>query len=213
MSLAHHGVVFLDELPEFSKRVLEQLRQPLEDGSVTIARVSATLTYPSQFMLVAAMNPCPCGFLGDKLKACTCSVGDIARYQGKISGPLLDRIDLQLSVPRLEYHELTERAPGESSLSIRSRVEEARKRQEVRLKPLGIFCNARLQHKHLRKLPVAPAAEKLLKGAYHKLALSARAHDRILKVACTIADLAGSDAIGEAHIAEAISLRTNAGLT
>ncbi|MBT9176088.1 MAG: Competence protein ComM [Firmicutes bacterium] len=212
VSLAHHGVVFLDELPEFSKRVLEQLRQPLEDGSVTIARVSATLTYPSQFMLVAAMNPCPCGFLGDKLKACTCSFGDIARYQGKISGPLLDRIDMQLSVPRLEYHELTERAQGESSVSIRSRVEVARKRQEARLKPLGIFCNARLQHKHLRKLPVAPAAEKLLKAAYHKLALSARAHDRILKVACTIADLAGSDAIGEAHIAEAISLRTSAGL-
>jgi len=212
VSLAHHGVVFLDELPEFSKRVLEQLRQPLEDGSVTIARVNATLTYPSQFMLVAAMNPCPCGFLGDRLKACTCSGGDVARYQGKISGPLLDRIDLQLSVPRLEYGELTERTQGESSVSIRLRVEEARRRQEARLRPLGIFCNARMQHKHVRKLPVASTAEKLLKLAYHKLALSARAHDRILKVACTIADLAGCDVIGEAHLAEAISLRTNSGL-
>jgi len=207
VSLAHHGVIFLDELPEFSKRVLEQLRQPLEDGSVTIARVSATLTYPAQFMLVAAMNPCPCGFLGDKLKACTCSSGEALRYQGKISGPLLDRIDLQLSVPRLEYDELTERAKGESSATIRARVETARARQEARLKPYGVFCNARLQHRHLRKLTVAPDGVKLLKQAYIKLALSARAHDRILKVARTIADLAGSEAIEAVHMAEAISYR------
>jgi magnesium chelatase family protein len=212
VSLAHHGVVFLDELPEFSKRVLEQLRQPLEDGNVTIARVSATLTYPAQFMLVAAMNPCPCGYLGDKLKPCTCSAGDVSRYQGKISGPLLDRIDLQLSVPRLEYHELSSRAQGESSATIRGRVIQARSRQETRLAPYGLFCNARLQHKHLRRLALDPAAEQLLKSAYAKLALSARAHDRILKVARTIADLAASDAILASHIAEAISYRTGAGL-
>ena len=212
VSLAHHGVVFLDELPEFSKRVLEQMRQPLEDGSVTIARVSATLTYPAQFMLVAAMNPCPCGYRGDKLKPCTCSAGDISRYQGKISGPLLDRIDLQLSVPRLEYHELSSRAQGESSVTVRERVVQARRRQAVRLGPLGLFCNARLQHKHLRRLAIALAAEQLLKNAYAKLALSARAHDRILKVARTIADLADSENIEAAHIAEAISYRTGAGL-
>lgn len=207
VSLSHHGVLFLDELPEFSKRVLEQLRQPLEDCRVTISRVNASLSYPAGFMLVAAMNPCPCGYLGDKLRPCTCSAGEVARYQARISGPLLDRIDIQLHVPRLEYHELAARAGGGSSEVIRGRVMAARELQEHKLKDYRIFSNSRMQHRHLRKLVLSESAEKLLKNAFTKLALSARAHDRILKVARTIADLAGSEIIESAHLAEAVSYR------
>jgi len=208
VSLSHHGVLFLDELPEFSKRVLEQLRQPLEDGKVTISRVNATLSYPAEIMLVAAMNPCPCGYLGDKLKPCTCSPGEVSRYQARISGPLLDRIDIQLHVPRLEYDELSARTGGETSATIRARVVAARELQEHNLRDYRIFSNARMQHRHLRKLRLSEGAEKLLKNAFIKLALSARAHDRILKVARTIADLAMSEIIEAVHIAEAISYRT-----
>lgn len=208
VSLAHHGVLFLDELPEFSKRVIEQLRQPLEDGSVTIARVNATLTYPSQIMLVAAMNPCPCGYLGDRLRPCTCTAGDVMRYGTRVSGPLLDRIDIQLPVPRLEYEELKTTRRGESSTEIRQRVLLARERQESRLTEYNIFSNARMQHKHLRRLRVSDTAESMLRRAFRQLTLSARAHDRILKVARTIADLAESEIIDAVHIAEAISYRT-----
>jgi len=208
VSLAHRGVLFLDELPEFSKKTLEQLRQPLEDGHVTIARVNATLTYPSEVMLVAAMNPCPCGFLGDTAKACTCSAGEASRYASRISGPLLDRIDIQLHVPRLLYHEFAAERRGASSEEIRLRVVAARERQQERLKEYRVFSNARLQHRHLRKLALTAGAEKLLKNAFTKLALSARAHDRILKVARTIADLAASDIVDTAHVAEAVSYRT-----
>lgn len=208
VSLSHHGVLFLDELPEFSKRVLEQLRQPLEDGSVTISRVNATLSYPAEVMLVASMNPCPCGYLGDRLRPCTCSPGEVARYQARISGPLLDRIDIQLHVPRLAYDELAAKTYGETSAALRERVTAARNRQEHKLKEFRIYSNARMQHRHLRKLAISDGAEKLLKNAFTKLALSARAHDRILKVARTIADLAGSDVIESAHLAEAVSYRT-----
>lgn len=208
VSLAHHGVLFLDEFPEFSRRVIEQLRQPLEDGTVTIARVNATLTYPSEIMLLAAMNPCPCGYLGDRMRPCTCTAGEVARYGAKISGPLLDRIDLQLPVPRLEYEELTGNRRGESSQSIRERVIEARQRQQARLRQYGIYSNARMQHRHLRQLAVSEQAERLISRAFRQLALSARAHDRILKVSRTIADLAGSLAIESNHVAEALTYRT-----
>ncbi len=208
VSLAHHGVLFLDEFPEFSRRVIEQLRQPLEDGTVTIARVNATLTYPSQIMLLAAMNPCPCGYLGDALRPCTCTAGEVARYNARISGPLLDRIDIQLPVPRLEYDELTGERRGEPSRVIRDRVLEARRRQEQRLRHHGIFANARMQHRHLRQLTISQTAERMLSRAFRQLALSARAHDRILKVSRTIADLAGSEIVDAAHVAEALTYRT-----
>lgn len=154
------------------------------------------------------MHGCPCGYLGDKFKPCTCSSGEVARYQAKISGPLLDRIDIQLPVPRLEYHEITNRSGGETSAVIRERVMLARQRQENSLKTYGLYANARMQHRHLRKLALSDGAEKPLKNAFTKLALSARAHDRILKVARTIADLAGRDSIDSIHVAEAISYRT-----
>jgi len=208
VSLAHCGVLFLDELPEFSKRVLEQLRQPLEDGQVTIARVNATLTYPAELMLVAAMNPCPCGYFGDRLRPCTCSPQEVTRYRARVSGPLLDRIDMQLMVPRLEYDELAGRNGGESSSVIRRRVAGARAWQEAKLRPLGALTNARLRHKELRKLTISNAAQSLLKGAFTRLGLSARGHDRILRVARTIADLEQSAGIEAHHVAEAISYRT-----
>ncbi|MBT9136758.1 MAG: Competence protein ComM [Firmicutes bacterium] len=208
VSLAHCGVLFLDELPEFSKRVLEQLRQPLEDGQVTIARVNATLTYPAELMLVAAMNPCPCGYYGDRLRPCTCSPQEVTRYRARVSGPLLDRIDMQLMVPRLEYDELAGRNGGESSAVIRRRVAGARAWQEEKLRPLGALTNARLRHKELRKLVISNAAQSLLKGAFTRLGLSARGHDRILRVARTIADLEQSAGIEAHHVAEAISYRT-----
>ena len=212
VTLSHHGVLFLDELPEFSRSALEVLRQPLEDGMVTISRVQASLTYPARFILVAAQNPCPCGFWGeeDQLHQCTCRPGDIARYQKKISGPLLDRIDIQIHVPRLQYQEMKSRKREESSASIRQRVVAARQIQRERLKGTHLFCNASMGRREVKACcPLTPQAEALLEKYFVNLGLSARSHDRIIKVARTIADLAGSQEITALHLGEAIQLRTS----
>lgn len=208
VSLAHNGVLFLDELPEFPRRVLEQLRQPLEDGSVHISRAQASITYPSRFMLVASMNPCPCGFNNDPSKECTCSETEIRRYLGRLSGPLLDRIDLQINVPRLEYAEMTGQKDGETSAVIRQRVEAARQRQLRRFTGSSITCNAAMNTRVLRRsLKLHPAGEQMMQLAFARLQLSARAYERILKVARTIADLAGSEQVESQHVAEALSYR------
>ena len=212
VSLAHHGVLFLDELPEFKKSVLEVLRQPLEDGLVTISRASGTLTYPARFMLVAAMNPCPCGYLGHPRQPCRCSRLEVARYRSRISGPLLDRIDIHLEVPPVSYKDLAARA-GESSATVRSRVQAAHRRQQERFRgvaaPLPVFANAHMEGKLLKEhCGLGAGAARLLEMAISRLGLSARAHDRILKVARTIADLAGEEGIGPAHISEAIGYRS-----
>ncbi|GAB4461644.1 MAG: YifB family Mg chelatase-like AAA ATPase [Armatimonadaceae bacterium] len=211
VSLAHFGVLFLDELPEFNRNVLEVMRQPLEDGQVTIARAAAALTYPAQFMLAAALNPCPCGFFGDPVRSCTCSQNMVSNYLNRISGPLLDRIDIHIEVPRLRQDELTAPPSGEKSATIRGRVEQARKVQWDRFAAQGttsVFCNARMTARHLQSLcPIAPEAKQLLGTAIEQMNLSARAYDRILKVSRTIADLAGAETIGVAHIAEAVQYR------
>ncbi len=209
VSLAHNGVLFLDELPEFPRRVLEQLRQPLEDGIVHIARAQANITYPARFMLVAAMNPCPCGFNNqDSHEECTCSETEIRRYLARLSGPLLDRIDLQINVPRLEYEDMVGEKDGESSAVIRQRVEAARQRQLQRFQGSGITCNAAMNTRALRSsLQLHPDGEKLMQMAFSRLRLSARAYERILKVARTIADLAGSEQVQAPHVAEALSYR------
>ncbi|MEO8660371.1 MAG: YifB family Mg chelatase-like AAA ATPase [Bryobacteraceae bacterium] len=204
VSLAHHGVLFLDELPEFPRNVLEQLRQPLEDGTVTIARANMTLEFPAAFMLVAAMNPCPCGYFGDTNRECRCTGGIISRYLAKISGPLLDRIDLHIEVPAVPYQELRGRDTSASSAEIRARVEAARQVQSAR----G-FYNAHIPSSQIRKLCVLDAAgERTLELAVRKLALSARAHDRLLKVARTIADLGRSEVVLAKHVAEAVQYRS-----
>ncbi|MGH9674085.1 MAG: YifB family Mg chelatase-like AAA ATPase, partial [Bryobacteraceae bacterium] len=203
-SLAHNGVLFLDELPEFPRNVLEQLRQPLEDGSVTIARAQMTLVFPSSFMLVAAMNPCPCGFYGDTTRECRCTPGIIQRYLGKISGPLLDRIDLHIEVPAVPYKELRGDDGGATSAEIRARVEAARAIQRGR----G-FYNAHIPHRLLRKLcTLDEAGERTLELACRKIGFSARAHDRILKVARTIADLSAAPGVAAKHVAEAVQYRS-----
>ena len=208
VTLSHNGVLFLDELPEFPRSVLEVLRQPLEDGVVHIARVNATLSYPARFVLIAAMNPCPCGFLGDKDHPCTCTTGEIRRYARKISGPLLDRIDLHVPVERPNYTELTAEIPQESSEAIRSRVWKARQLQEERLRAFGISCNAHMSHREIRETcPLSPEARQLLEQVFNKLKLSARSYDRIIKVSRTIADLSHSEEITDAHVAEAVSYR------
>ncbi|GBG54895.1 Fis family transcriptional regulator [Sporomusaceae bacterium FL31] len=210
VTLSHNGVLFLDELPEFSKAALEVLRQPLEDGQVTISRVNASLSYPAKLMLIASMNPCPCGFLTDSSNQCVCSINEVRRYTKKISGPLLDRIDIHIHVPRLDYHELTGDAITESSTLIRQRVEAARVIQRSRLFKYGLFCNAQMGHKNVKATcTLTPEAQNLLKQAFTKMNLSARSYDRIIKVGRTIADLAQSDKITELHIAEAIKLRSN----
>lgn len=209
VSLAHGGVLFLDEFPEFSRTALEILRQPLEDSEVTVSRVNATVTYPSNFILIAAMNPCPCGFFGDPTNQCTCSVGQIQRYLAKISGPLLDRIDIQLTVEPVKYQNLADSRPAESSEEIRKRVNAARKRQLERYKDEGIYCNADLSSEQLKRFcPLGETEQKVLEAAYNKLGLSARAYTRIIKVARTIADLAGDEDINFTHIAEAINYRS-----
>ena len=210
VTLSHNGVLFLDELPEFPRTVLEVLRQPLEDGEVTISRANASLSYPAKIMLIAAMNPCPCGYLGDPGKQCSCSDGEIRRYGKKISGPLLDRIDLHVHVPRPEYSELTSRQPTENSSEIARRVEQARQIQVKRLQSSGISCNAQMGHRHIRAAcQLTTEAQAILQQAFSKMSLSARSFDRIVKVARTISDLAGTEKISAAHIAEAISFRNH----
>lgn len=210
VTLSHNGVLFLDELPEFSKVALEVLRQPLEDGQVAIARANASVTYPSKIMLIAAMNPCPCGFLSDTKQVCICTPAEIKRYTRKISGPLLDRIDIHIHVPRLEYSEFTDLKVAESSSVIRARVEKARTIQKKRLENYHLFCNAQMGHRHLKKTCLINSKGKiLLEQAFTRMNLSARSYDRIIKVARTIADLADCEEIVEQHIAEAIQLRGN----
>lgn len=209
ISLAHNGVLFLDELPEFSRDALEILRQPLEDGQVTISRVSGSLTYPCSVMLVCAMNPCPCGYFGHPTRSCTCTKAAVEKYLARISGPLLDRLDLHVEVPPVEYGELSSEKGGEPSAAIRERVGRARALQQERYAADGISCNARLTPSLLRRYcRLTPDAEKLLGSAFERLGLSARAYDRILKVSRTIADLEGVEAVASAHIAEAVQYRS-----
>jgi magnesium chelatase family protein len=209
VSLAHNGVLFLDELPEFERNVLEVLRQPLEDGHVTIARAAMSLTFPARFMLAAAMNPCPCGYFNDPSRECTCTPPVIQRYISKISGPLLDRIDIHIDMPAVKYRELREDSGGETSDRIRERVVGARKRQLARYQGEKIYCNAQMSHRQLRKYcNISAECERLLENAMSRLGLSARAHDRILKVARTIADLEGAESISTTHISEAIQYRS-----
>ena len=213
VTLAHHGVLFLDELPEFSKKTLEVLREPIEDQKITVARIHATITYPASFILLTSLNPCPCGFRGDPDHDCSCTPAEIKRYMRRISGPLLDRIDIHIRVQRVKYDELSSKKKAESSAVIRARVENARQIQRQRLKPYGLFCNAQMTHAIIRKeCPLVPEAQQLLKQAFLRLTLSARSYDRIIKVARTIADLAGDKEIGASHIAEAIQLRNDLGL-
>ena len=210
VSLSHNGVLFLDELPEFNKTALEVLRQPLEDGVVTISRANATLTYPCNAMLVAAMNPCKCGYHGDPSRECTCTEAQVHQYLSRISGPLLDRIDLHIEVPSVSYRDLESKNKGETSAEIRARVNEARARQTERFRDMpGIFSNAQMNSTMTETFCGLGQAEKsLMESAFERLGLSARAHNRILKVARTIADLEGSDAIKVQHLAEAIQYRS-----
>ena len=208
VSLAHHGVLFLDELAEFRRDTLEVLRQPMEDGIVTIGRVTRSVTFPSRFTLTAALNPCPCGFFNDGRRECVCAPGQIARYLGKISGPLLDRIDLQVEVPALTPEEIASTASGEPSADIRVRVEAARQIQRERFRRSHCESNAEMSTRQMRKFcETAPSSRRLLEHAVARLGLSARGYDRVLKVARTIADLSASQSINSSHIAEAVHYR------
>lgn len=210
VSLAHHGVLFLDEIPEFQRSVLEVLRQPLEDGVVTISRASMTLTFPARFVLCGAMNPCPCGYLTDPTKNCTCGDQDIKRYLARLSGPLLDRIDLHIDVPAVKIQELSGEGSSETSETIRGRVNRARAIQSERFKGRkGIFCNAHMPPRDIKKhCALGSEAQQLLERAMETIGLSARAYHRILKVARTIADLESVDSILPVHIGEAVQYRT-----
>ena len=204
ISLAHNGVLFLDELPEFDRKVLEMLREPLENGLIHISRASRQATYPARFQLVAAMNPCPCGYLGHPAKPCRCTPESIARYRGKISSPLLDRIDLIIEVPALSAAELTQAIPGEPSAAVRERVLAARERQQRRQGK----SNALLNVTELDELAaVEPEAKAALSAVLEKLSLSARSYHRILRIARTLADLAGSDTVNQRHVMQAVSFR------
>ena len=208
ISLAHRGVLFLDELPEFGARNLESLRQPLEDRVVTISRAQGTLTFPANFMLVAAMNPCPCGYYGDETHECTCSMTMVTRYQKRISGPLMDRLDIHIDVPSVEYDKLADQRLGETSVAIRERVEKARDAQRARFEGTEIVSNASMGPTEVRQYCVLDeAGRSLLKAAMQQLGMSARAYHRILKLSRTIADLAGSEQIQTPHLAEAIQYR------
>jgi magnesium chelatase family protein len=209
VSLAHHGVLFLDELPEFKKNVLEVMRQPLEEEQVTISRAATSLTYPSRFMLVAAMNPCPCGYYSDPNNECTCTVPQIQRYRSKISGPLMDRIDIHIEVPAVKYRDLASRDAGETSREIKTRVDRGRKVQLDRFEGMKIYCNAQMTNRHIKKFcQIDETSQRLLELAIDKFGLSARAYTRILKVARTIADLEGQENIQPAHLSEAIQYRS-----
>ncbi len=209
ISLAHNGVLFLDELPEFRKDVLEVLRQPLEDGEVTVSRVAGTETFPANFMLVCAMNPCKCGWYGHPSGRCRCSANEVRAYHSRISGPLLDRIDIIVEAPALEYEELKNRAPSESSADIKRRVDAARLIQRRRFEGSGILSNAGMSTKALNAYcALTPDCEQLMHDAFDRMGLTARSYDRILRVARTIADLEGEERIGAMHIAEAIQYRT-----
>ena len=209
ISLAHNGVLFLDELPEFKRDVLETLRQPMEDGTVTVSRVAASATYPCNFMLVAAMNPCPCGYLGHPTHPCSCTPSAIERYLQRISGPLMDRIDLHVEVPPVDYDALSGPQEGESSAAVYRRVASAREIQQRRYAGSGILCNARLTAAQQREFcALSPSADRLMRAAFDRMGLSARAWGRVLRVSRTIADLAGSDRIEPEHLSEAIQYRS-----
>jgi magnesium chelatase family protein len=208
ISLAHRGVLFLDELPEFSSKVLEVLRQPLEDKMVTISRAQGSLTFPANFQLAAAMNPCPCGYYGDPTRPCTCSSTAVTRYQKRISGPLMDRIDIHIQVPRVEYQKLRDLRPGESSAEVRARVEVARERQRERFAGMDIASNADMRPAQIRKYcALDEDCQTLMKTAMRQLQLTARAYHRVLKLARTVADLAGEGEITQVHLAEALQYR------
>ena len=210
VTLSHNGVLFLDELPEFGKDALEALRQPLEDGEVTITRVNASLKFPSRMILVASMNPCPCGYKNDTAGTCRCSENEIRRYMKKISGPLLDRIDIHIQVPRVPYKDFVTDKKAESSESIRARVEAARALQIERFKGCGVFCNAQMTHAMIKEhCHLTKAAQDMLRLVFEQLHLSARAYDRIIKVSQTAADLEHSESIEDRHVAQAVQFRDN----
>ena len=209
ISLAHNGLLFLDELAEFDRRTLEILRQPLEDQQVTISRASGTITYPCSFMLVAAMNPCPCGYYGHPTRQCICNQGQVSKYLSKVSGPLLDRFDIHVEVPPVEFDNISSAAKEESSASIRERVQAAREIQNKRFKGTNITCNAKITPDLLPEVcAMTDKARETLKNVFEKMGLSARAYDRILKVARTIADMNGSEIIDKPHIAQAVQFRS-----
>jgi len=208
ISLAQHGVLFLDELPEFSRSAIEVMRQPLEEGTVTLARAAGTFTYPARFTLVASMNPCPCGYRGTRTNDCRCDDAMVDKYVAKLSGPLLDRIDLHVTVSRISFEEMVDAEPAESSREIRVRVDAARNRQSARLADSGVASNAQIHGADVRVLcPLEPAAMELVRIAMARGALSARAFDRIARVARTIADLAAAEKITREHVAEALLYR------
>ena len=210
VSLAHNGVLFLDELPEFSKAALETLRQPLEDGFVTITRASGSLTLPSRFMLVCAMNPCRCGWYGHPSGRCICSPQQVEQYMRRISGPLLDRIDMHIDVPSVEYEAMRRKEQPESSADVRARVNAAREVQKKRYAGTDVSCNAYMTPAMIGQYCALDAAgEKLMQGAFDRLGLTGRSHDRILRMARTIADLEGAESIEAAHLAEAIQYRSS----
>ncbi len=209
ISLAHNGVLFLDELPEFSRAAMEVLRQPLEDGVVTISRVSGTLSYPCSIMLVTAMNPCPCGYFGHPTRPCTCNIKAVNKYLSKVSGPMLDRIDLHIEVPPVDFESLSSKQKSETSAEIKKRVDKAREIQNNRFRGTGINCNANIKSSMLQDICVMEdKAKNLMKKSFEKMGLSARAYDRILKVARTIADLDESEIIKSSHLAEAVQYRS-----